>query len=166
MFDSLTSSQLGTKRTDETVADESGESRSQIQRYIRLTYLVTEILNMVDNKKIPVNTAVELSFLTERQQRILLEVTETYGSIPSIRQAAEIKELGKKYPDIENDVRDEEYFRDTCLYILQSEKAEPSKLSFSKKTLTSYFPKDYSIGDMESVIIGLLENWAKEHSDN
>lgn len=161
-----TSSQLGTKRTDETVADESGESRSQIQRYIRLTYLVADILNMVDNKKIPVNTAVELSFLTERQQRILLEVTETYGSIPSIRQAAEIKELGKKYPDIENDVRDEEYFRDTCLYILQSEKAEPSKLSFSKKTLTSYFPKDYSIGDMESVIIGLLENWAKEHSDN
>lgn len=160
-----TSSQVGTKRTGEILAEETGESRNQIQRYIRLTYLVADILNMVDNKKIPVNTAVELSFLTEEQQSVLLDVMAAYGSVPSIREAVEIKELGKKYPDIGNDVRDAEYFYDTCLYILQSEKGEPSKLSFSKKSLKGYFPKDYSIRDMECVIISLLEKWAEEYSD-
>lgn len=162
-----TSSQVGTKRTDEILAEETGESRNQIQRYIRLTYLITDILNMVDNKKLPVNTAVELSFLTEEQQSVLLDVMEEYGKVPSIKQAADIKELGKKYPDIANDTRNAEYFYDDCISLLQSEKekGEPSKLSFSKKTLKSYFPEDYSISDIEEIIIGLLENWAEEHSE-
>ena len=144
-----TSSQLGTKlRTDEMIAQQSGESRNQVQRYIRLTYLIPEILAMVDNGKIALTPAVELSYLTKQEQRDLLETMESEDSTPSLSQAIQLKKLSQAG----------ELDMDKIFDILREPKAnQQDKISFRTADIRKYFPKSYDAARIQAHIIKLLE---------
>ena len=156
-----TSSQLGTRlRTDELIAQQSGESRNQIQRYIRLTYLIPEILQMVDEKKIALTPAVELSYLTESQQRYLLETMESEDCTPSLSQSQQLKKLSQS--GVLN--------MDRILELLQQPKAnQEEKLRFDLKDIRHYFPKNYTTQRIQKTILQLLEkferNWKRRSLD-
>ena len=156
-----TSSQLGTKlRTDELIAQQSGESRNQIQRYIRLTYLIPEILQMVDEKKIALTPAVELSYLTESEQRDLLETMESEDCTPSLSQSQQLKKLSQSG----------ELSMDRILELLQQPKAnQEEKLRFDLKDIRRYFPKNYTTERIQKTILQLLEkferNWKRRSLD-
>lgn len=154
----LTSDQVGPKSPGELsieiLADESGESKSQIKRYIRLTYLISELLNMVDNKKLSFNTAVELSFLKEEEQNILYNIISGYNQVPSLKQSTTIKELSR-----------EGKFDEEVIETLLTEKTNDTKFNISKKIIKKYFPKDYTPKQMEEVIYKLLEDWAKNNNN-
>ena len=156
-----TSSQLGTKlRTDELIAQQSGESRNQIQRYIRLTYLIPEILQMVDEKKIALTPAVELSYLTESQQRDLLETMESEDCTPSLSQSQQLKKLSQSGA----------LDMDRILELLQQPKAnQEEKLRFDLKDIRHYFPKNYTTERIQKTILQLLEkferNWKRRSLD-
>ena len=144
-----TSSQLGTKlRTDEMIAQQSGESRNQIQRYIRLTYLIPEILSMVDNGKIALTPAVELSYLTKQEQQDLLETMESEDCTPSLSQAIQMKRLSQAG---ELDI-------DRIFDMLREPKANQiDKISFRTMDIRKYFPKNYDAARIQAHIIKLLE---------
>ena len=144
-----TSSQLGTKlRTDEMIAQQSGESRNQIQRYIRLTYLIPEILSMVDNGKIALTPAVELSYLTKQEQQDLLETMESEDCTPSLSQAIQMKRLSQAG---ELDI-------DRIFDMLREPKANQiDKISFRTMDIRKYFPKSYDAARIQAHIIKLLE---------
>ena len=148
-----TSSQLGTKlRTDELIAQQSGESRNQIQRYIRLTYLIPEILQMVDEKKIALTPAVELSYLTESEQRDLLETMESEDCTPSLSQSQQLKKLSQSGA----------LDMDRILELLQQPKAnQEEKLRFDLKDIRHYFPKNYTTERIQKTILQLLENFER-----
>ena len=156
-----TSSQLGTKlRTDELIAQQSGESRNQIQRYVRLTYLIPEILQMVDEKKIALTPAVELSYLTESEQRDLLETMESEDCTPSLSQSQQLKKLSQSG----------ELDMDRILELLQQPKANhEEKLRFDMKDIRRYFPKNYTTARIQQTILQLLEkyerNWKRRMLD-
>ena len=156
-----TSSQLGTKlRTDELIAQQSGESRNQIQRYIRLTYLIPEILQMVDEQKIALTPAVELSYLTESQQRDLLETMESEDCTPSLSQSQQLKKLSQS--GVLN--------MDRILELMQQPKAnQEEKLRFDLKDIRHYFPKNYTTQRIQKTILQLLEkferNWKRRSLD-
>ena len=156
-----TSSQLGTKlRTDELIAQQSGESRNQIQRYIRLTYLIPEILQMVDEQKIALTPAVELSYLTESQQRDLLETMESEDCTPSLSQSQQLKKLSQSGV----------LSMDRILELLQQPKAnQEEKLRFDLKDIRHYFPKNYTTQRIQKTILQLLEkyerNWKRRSID-
>ena len=156
-----TSSQLGTKsRTDELIAQQSGESRNQIQRYVRLTYLIPEILQMVDGKKIALTPAVELSYLTESEQRDLLETMESEDCTPSLSQSQQLKKLSQSG----------ELDMDRILELLQQPKAnQEEKLRFDMKDIRRYFPKNYTTARIQQTILQLLEkyerNWKRRMLD-
>lgn len=156
-----TSSQLGTKsRTDELIAQQSGESRNQIQRYVRLTYLIPEILQMVDEKKIALTPAVELSYLTESEQRDLLETMESEDCTPSLSQSQQLKKLSQSG----------ELDMDRILELLQQRKAnQKEKLRFDLKDIRRYFPKNYTTARIQQTILQLLEkyerNWKRRSLD-
>ena len=156
-----TSSQLGTKlRTDELIAQQSGESRNQIQRYIRLTYLIPEILQMVDEQKIALTPAVELSYLTESEQRDLLETMESEDCTPSLSQSQQLKKLSQ------SGVRN----MDRILELMQQPKAnQEEKLRFDLKDIRHYFPKNYTTERIQKTILQLLEkferNWKRRSLD-
>ena len=149
----LTSSQVGTKlRADELLAQQAGSSRNQIQRYIRLTYLIPEILDMVDNKKIALNPAYELSFLKKEEQIDLLDAIDSEQSTPSLSQAQRFKKLsqeGKLTVDIMRVVLSEE------------KKSQEGKLVFEVKSVEKYFPSSYTTKNMQEKIIQLLEQWQR-----
>ena len=144
-----TSSQLGTKlRTDEMIAQQSGESRNQVQRYIRLTYLIPEILAMVDSGKIALTPAVELSYLTRQEQQDLLETMESEDCTPSLSQAIQLKKLSQAG----------ELDMDKIFDILREPKAnQQDKISFRTTDLKKYFPKSYGAARIQAHIIKLLE---------
>ena len=144
-----TSSQLGTKlRTDEMIAQQSGESRNQLQRYIRLTYLISEILAMVDSGKIALTPAVELSYLTQQEQQDLLETMESEDCTPSLSQAIQMKRLSQSG---ELDI-------DRIFDILRKPKANQiDKISFRTADIRKYFPKSYDAARIQAHIIKLLE---------
>ena len=150
----LTSSQVGTKlRSDETVAQEAGESRNQVQRYIRLTQLIPELLELVDQKKISFNPAVELSYLTASEQRDFLQAMEESKHPPTLSQAQQIKRLSKaggcSY--------------DAILDLMTSDKkAELDRLTLKNETIQKYFPKSYTPRQMEETILNLLEQWHRK----
>ena len=148
-----TSSQLGTKlRTDELIAQQVGESRNQIQRYIRLTYLIPEILQLVDEKKIALTPAVELSYLKESEQRDLLETMESEDCTPSLSQSQQLKKLSQSG----------ELDMDTIFGLLQQPKAnQEEKLRFDMKDIRRYFPKNYSTSKIHETILKLLEKYEK-----
>ena len=156
-----TSSQLGTKlRTDELIAQQSGESRNQIQRYIRLTYLIPEILQMVDEQKIALTPAVELSYLTESEQRDLLETMESEDCTPSLSQSQQLKKLSQSGV----------LSMDRILELLQQPKAnQEEKLRFDLKDIRRYFPKNYTTERIQKTILQLLEkferNWKRRSLD-
>ena len=144
-----TSSQLGTKlRTDEMIAQQSGESRNQVQRYIRLTCLIPEILQKVDDEKIALTPAVELSYLTKQEQHDLLETMESEDCTPSLSQAIQLKKMSQAG----------ELNIDKIFDILKEPKAnQQDKISFRTTDLKKYFPKSYDAARIQAHIIKLLE---------
>lgn len=151
----LTSGQVGQKLTAvDVVAENAGESRKQVQRFIRLTELLPELLNMVDEKKIAFNPAYELSFLTLDEQAVILEaLTGEVGSI-SLAQAEQLKKLSQ----------DGQFTRDAALTILCGKKPASVKFSLKEKKIRKYFPTDYTPQQMEDVILELLEKWQAEQN--
>ena len=150
----LTSSQIGTKlRADEKVAQDSGESRNQIQRFIRLTNLIPELLDMVDEKKISFNPAVELSYLDESQQRDFLEAMNDTQNAPSLSQAQRLKKLAQEG----------HFSYDVAFAVMGEEKKdEMDKVVIKNDTLRKYFPRSYTPKQMEDTIIKLLEQWQRK----
>ena len=150
----LTSSQIGTKlRADEKVAQDSGESRNQIQRFIRLTNLVPELLDMVDEKKIAFNPAVELSYLDESQQRAFLEAMDGTQNAPSVSQAQQLKKMAQCG----------EFTYEKAFDILgQEKKSEQDTVTIKNDILRKYFPRSYTPKQMEEKIIQLLDAWQKK----
>ena len=150
----LTSSQIGTKlRADEKVAQDSGESRNQIQRFIRLTNLIPELLDMVDEKKISFNPAVELSYLDESQQRAFLEAMDGTQNAPSVSQAQQLKKMAQCG----------EFTYEKAFDILgQEKKSEQDTVTIKNDILRKYFPRSYTPKQMEEKIIQLLDAWQKK----
>ena len=150
----LTSSQIGTKlRADEKVAQDSGESRNQIQRFIRLTNLIPELLDMVDEKKIAFNPAVELSYLDESQQRAFLEAMNDTQNAPSLSQAQHLKKMAQQG----------EFSYEKAFDVMGQEKrSEKDTVTIKNETLRKYFPRSYTPKQMEEKIIQLLDAWQKK----
>ena len=144
-----TSSQVGTKlRSDEMIAAGSEDSRAQIQRYIRLTYLLPDLLKMVDEGRIAMTPAVELSYLPKKLQEELLDTCEMLDCTPSLSQAVEMKKLAQAGKLKAEDV----------VTIMSRLKAnQQDKLTFRKDTFAAYFPKGYTAKQMEESIINLLK---------
>ena len=150
----LTSRQVGEKSQTsiQLVANQAGESQRQVQRYIRLTHLIPELLDMVDNKKIALNPAYELSFLKKEEQIDLLDAIDSEQSTPSLSQAQRFKKLsqeGKLTVDIMRVVLSEE------------KKSQEGKLVFEVKSVEKYFPSSYTTKNMQEKIIQLLEQWQR-----
>lgn len=146
-------SPIGTqKRSDQIMAEELGESRNQIQRFIRLTNLIPELLDLVDEKKISFNPAVELSYLDEAQQRDFLQAMDETQNAPSLSQAQRMKKLAQ-----------EEKFTYEATFAIMGEakKDELDKVVIKNDTLKKYFPRSYTPRQMEDVIIKLLEQWQR-----
>jgi len=150
----LTSSQIGTKlRADEKVAQDLGESRNQVQRFIRLTNLIPELLDMVDEKKIAFNPAVELSYLDESQQRDFLEAMEDTQNAPSLSQAQQLKKMAQQG----------EFSYEKAFDVMgQEKKSEKDTVTIKNETLRKYFPRSYTPKQMEEKIIQLLDAWQKK----
>ena len=147
-------SQIGTqKRSDQIMAEELGESRNQIQRFIRLTSLIPELLDMVDEKKISFNPAVELSYLDESQQRDFLEAMEDTQNAPSLSQAQQLKKMAQQ-----GDFSYEKAFD----VMGQEKKSEKDTVTIKNETLRKYFPRSYTPKQMEEKIIQLLDAWQKK----
>jgi ParB family chromosome partitioning protein len=152
----LTSSQVGTKseRSDDLLASQVGESRNQVQRYIRLTELVPKFMSMVDSKKISFNPAVELSYLKKEEQSILLDIIEMEDSIPSLSQAQRLKKYSQ-------DGKLDENVMDA---IMTEAKAENIKVTLPGKKLRRYFPAEYTQEQIEITIFKLLEDYKNINS--
>ena len=149
-----TSPQLGEKLlTVEKVGLDSGDSKNQVLRYIRLTELIPEILQMVDDGKIALTPAVELSYLTKLEQRDLLETMESEDCTPSLSQASQMKRLSQSR---ELDI-------DRIFDILREPKANQiDKISFRTEDLRKYFPKSYSAAQIQETILKLLGDYQKK----
>ena len=147
-------SQIGTqKRSDQIMAEELGESRNQIQRFIRLTNLVPELLDMVDEKKISFNPAVELSYLDESQQRDFLEAMEDTQNAPSLSQAQQLKKMAQQG----------EFSYEKAFDVMgQEKKSEQDTVTIKNDILRKYFPRSYTPRQMEEKIIQLLDAWQKK----
>ena len=150
----LTSRQLvGKLEAADLVGQSSDESGRQVQRFIRLTNLIPELLDLVDQKKISFNPAVELSYLTAAEQRDFLEAMQDTQNAPSLSQAQRIKKLsqeGKCSYDAIFDIMGEE------------KKAEMDRVTIKNEVLRKYFPKSYTPKQMQDTIIKLLEQWQKK----
>ena len=150
----LTSCQVGTKfRADESLAEDSGESARNIQRFIRLTNLIPELLDMVDEKKIAFNPAVELSYLDESQQRDFLEAMEDTQNAPSLSQAQQLKKMAQQG----------EFSYEKAFDVMgQEKKSEKDTVTIKNETLRKYFPRSCTPKQMEEKIIQLLDAWQKK----
>ena len=150
----LTSSQVVTKlRTDDKVAQGFGVGRMTVQRFIRLTNLIPELLDMVDEKKISFNPAVELSYLDESQQRDFLEAMNDTQNAPSLSQAQQLKKMAQQ-----GDFSYEKAFD----VMGQEKKSEKDTVTIKNETLRKYFPRSYTPKQMEEKIIQLLDAWQKK----
>ena len=150
----LTSSQVGTKfRADKKLAAETDESARNVQRFIRLTYLIPELLELVDQKKISFNPAVELSYLTDAEQRDFLQAMEDSKHPPSLSQAQQIKKLSRAGGCSYEAILD---------VMTSNKKAELDRLTLKNDTIQKYFPKSYTPRQMEEIILNLLEQWHRK----
>ena len=141
------------KRSTEIVAEGTGESYKQVQRFIRLTNLIPELLDMVDEKKIAFNPAVELSYLDESQQRDFLEAMQDTQNAPSLSQAQRLKKLAQEG----------HFSYDVAFAVMGEEKKdELDKVVIKNDTLRKYFPRSYTPKQMEDTIIKLLEQWQRK----
>ena len=141
------------KRTVELIAENAPDSRNQIQRYIRLTELIPELLDMVDERKIAFNPAVELSYLKKEEQTLLLEAMDSEQATPSLSQAQRLKKFSQQKMlslDVMRAVMSEE------------KKTDLERVTLKNETLRKYFPKSYTPKQMEDTIIKLLEGWYKK----
>lgn len=150
----LTSSQVGTKlRTDQVMAEELGESRNQIQRYIRLTYLTPEVLAMVDRKQISFNPAVELSYLKAEEQEMFLQAMDEVQAAPSLSQAQRLKKLSQEGG----------FTLDAAREIMNEvKKGDLERVTFRNEQLRKYFPRSYTTQQMQNTILKLLDQWQKK----
>ena len=150
----LTSAQVGRKlETADIVGQESGDSRNQVRRFIRLTNLIPELLDMVDEKKIAFNPAVELSYLDTNQQRDFLEAMNDTQNAPSLSQAQRLKKLAQEG----------HFSYDVAFAVMGEEKKdELDKVVIKNDTLRKYFPRSYTPKQMEDTIIKLLEQWQRK----
>ena len=149
----LTSSQVGMKlQALDIVGQEAGDSRNQVHRFIRLTNLIPELLDLVDEKKISFNPAVELSYLDEAQQRDFLQAMDETQNAPSLSQAQRMKKLAQ-----EGKLTYEAAFA----IMGEAKKDELDKVVIKNDTLKKYFPRSYTPRQMEDVIIKLLEQWQR-----
>lgn len=153
----LTCSQLGNKsagkKSSELLAEQVGQSKNQIFRYIRLTELIPELLDMVDEKKIAFNPAVDLSYLKKEEQKDFLEAMDYAQATPSLSQAQRLKKFsqeGKCSLDA------------MCAIMSEEKKSELDKVTIKNDVLRKYFPKSYTPKQMEDTIIKLLEQWQKK----
>ena len=144
---------VGNFETAEIIGKESGESGRQVQRFIRLTNLVPELLDMVDEKKISFNPAVELSYLDESQQRDFLEAMNDTQNAPSLSQAQQLKKMAQQ-----GDFSYEKAFD----VMGQEKKSEKDTVTIKNETLRKYFPRSYTPKQMEEKIIQLLDAWQKK----
>ena len=150
----LTSAQVGRKlEAADIVGQEAGDSRNQVRRFIRLTNLIPELLDMVDEKKISFNPAVELSYLDESQQRDFLEAMNDTQNAPSLSQAQRLKRLAQEG----------HFSYDVAFAVMGEEKKdELDKVVIKNDTLRKYFPRSYTPKQMEDTIIKLLEQWQRK----
>ena len=150
----LTSPQVAAKfRSDDAVAKDQGISGDTVRRYIRLTSLVPELLDMVDEKKIAFNPAVELSYLDEAQQRDFLEAMEDTQNAPSLSQAQQLKKMAQQG----------EFSYEKAFDVMgQEKKSEKDTVTIKNETLRKYFPRSYTPKQMEEKIIQLLDAWQKK----
>ena len=153
----LTCGQIGHKlngaKARDIVADESGDNARNVQRFIRLTNLIPELLDMVDEKKIAFNPAVELSYLDEAQQRDFLEAMQDTQNSPSLSQAQRLKKLAQEG----------HFSYDVAFAVMGEEKKdELDKVVIKNDTLRKYFPRSYTPKQMEDTIIKLLEQWQRK----
>ena len=151
----LTSRQVGEKSQTsiQKVADQAGESQRQVQRYIRLTELIPELMDMVDEKKIALNPAYELSFLKKEEQVDLLDAMDSEQATPSLSQAQRLKKYSQE--------------GHLTLYMMrvimgEEKKSDLDRVTFTSDTLRKYFPKSYTPQRMQETIIKLLEAWQKK----
>jgi len=149
----ITSRQLvGKLEAADIVGKDAGESGRQVQRYIRLTNLIPEILEMVDNKKIALNPAVELSYLKPAEQTMLLDAMDCEQTTPSLSQAQRLKRFSQEGKLTE----------ESMLAIMSEEKkSDIDRISLPRDTIKKYFPKDYTPKQMEDQIIDLLKKWSR-----
>ena len=144
---------VGNFETADVVGKESGESGRQVQRFIRLTNLIPELLDMVDEKKISFNPAVELSYLDESQQRDFLEAMEDTQNAPSFSQAQQLKKMAQQG----------EFSYEKAFDVMGQEKrSEKDTVTIKNETLRKYFPRSYTPKQMEEKIIQLLDAWQKK----
>ena len=149
----LTSVQVAPKLSTEKIGEEVGMSKDNVKRYIRLTNLVPELLDMVDEKKIAFNPAVELSYLDEAQQRDFLEAMNDTQNAPSLSQAQRLKKLAQEG----------HFSYDVAFAVMGEEKKdELDKVVIKNDTLRKYFPRSYTPKQMEDAIIKLLEQWQRK----
>ena len=149
----LTSTQVAQKLSVEKVGDDAGVSKDTIRRFIRLTNLIPELLDMVDEKKISFNPAVELSYLDESQQRDFLEAMEDTQNAPSLSQAQQLKKMAQQG----------EFSYEKAFDVMGQEKrSEKDTVTIKNETLRKYFPRSYTPKQMEEKIIQLLDAWQKK----
>ena len=149
----LTSTQVAQKLSVEKVGDDAGVSKDTIRRFIRLTNLIPELLDMVDEKKISFNPAVELSYLDESQQRAFLEAMDGTQNAPSVSQAQQLKKMAQCG----------EFTYEKAFDILgQEKKSEQDTVTIKNDILRKYFPRSYTPRQMEEKIIQLLDAWQKK----
>ena len=153
-----TSCQVGAKsRTDEQIAETVNDSARQVQRYIRLTHLIPELLKLVDEERIAFTPEVEISYLPEYEQQILLEQIEFTDATPSLSQAQRLRKFSK----------DGNFFVDTVFAVLNEEKPnQKEQVRFMEEDIRKYFPKSYTKSDMQKTIISLLEKWQRQRERN
>ena len=151
----LTSRQVGEKSQTsiQKVADQAGESQRQVQRYIRLTELIPELMDMVDEKKIALNPAYELSFLKKEEQVDLLDAMDSEQATPSLSQAQRLKKYSQEGHLTLDRMR---------VIMGEEKKSDLDRVTFTSDTLRKYFPKSYTPQRMQETIIKLLEAWQKK----
>ncbi len=148
-----TSRQLGEKYSVDTLSEHSNDSSRNIHRFICLTELIPALLQMVDEKKLPFNPAVEVSYLTKEEQKTLLEQMEKLEIVPSLEQAKRLKKYSKEG----------KLSVDVIEAIITEERPMPVQVTLKKERLRKYFPQSYTQKQMEEVIFSLLETWKTEH---
>lgn len=135
------------------MAEELGESRNQIQRYIRLTNLIPELLDMVDQKQISFNPAVELSYLAPEEQEIFMQAMDEVQAAPSLSQAQRLKKLAQEG----------DFTMDSAREIMNEvKKGDLERVTFRNEQLRKYFPRSYTAQQMQDTIIKLLDQWQKK----
>ena len=149
----LTSVQVAPKLSTEIIGESVGMSKDNVKRYIRLTFLIPDLLELVDQKKISFNPAVELSYLKPKEQQLFLDVMDWAQAAPSLSQAQRLKKLSQEGKLTEDTLRE---------IMSEVKKGDLERVTFRNETLRKYFPKSYTTRQMQDQIIKLLEQWQRK----